>query len=271
MIDMLECIDPKAVTNSDYMAFLDGQGRPEFVAHYALCPFCRQEVASYQKLDNLVQLNFRFTLPAERLARMCLEPQTLGEYNLGLLETLENKRVAAHLSVCEFCTTELNLLQKWLPELDLVAPPVTRPEPKVGLWTKGWLRRVEAALRSLGQPQSGLSFAGVRGAGLDTGVALDGMPQVYEAEEVQVTVSIETNGPRRRDVTVMGQVLHDSYLPDDLKGLEVRLFQGTEAVAIQEIDDAGYFVFENLAPIRQFGLELTMPDKVVVISTIQVN
>lgn len=268
MIETLGCVDPKQVDDADYLAYLNHDGRSEFEAHLATCPFCQREVELYRKQDRAMRRNFNFIISSER--PFCTETHKLGEYSLGLLSLLEKRELEAHLNSCQFCSEELNNLQSWLPEAELVPTTsqpgakqfVERDQPEPFLVR---LRRVVATLLSIGLPQGDLALAGgLRGS-------LDGAPQIFEAEEVQITITVQPAGPRRADLKVEGLVQRAAHDLAELEGVPVRLLKGTELLATEQIDDIGNFVFESVAPSDKFDLEITLEDKVVLVPDVSTN
>lgn len=268
MIETLRCVDSSQVAEADYLAYINHDGRPEFEAHLATCPFCQNEVAVYSKLDAALHRNFNFITSSER--QFCADTYKLGEYVLGLLEPVEKRKLESHVNSCDFCSEELNDLQSWLPEADKV-PTISSPGPRQVQDSTiiepniGWLRKVVATLLNVTQPQPGLAVAGgLRGS-------LAGVPQVFEAEEVQITITVQSAGPRRADLKVEGLVQRADHDLAELEGVPVRLLKDKELLATEKIDDIGNFVFESVAPADTFDLEITLEDKVVLVPDVSTN
>jgi hypothetical protein len=249
------------VNDTDYIAYLEDDGRPEFLEHLQECGYCRNEIATYQKEAGQLHQQFRFIIPPSR--SLCPEAYKLGEFLLGLLEGVEQRTVAAHIKACPFCREEAVSLQEWLPEADSTSPDLSTSQK----WfdpVRG-LRIVLASLFNPAQSHQGFAFAGVRGAA-------ERAPKVFKAEEVQITLMVQPAGPRRNDLLVEGLVQRlDTIEPDGVEGAEVRLMKDTELLATSEIDEIGNFVFENIAPCDKFNLEIVLSDKIVQLYDVSAN
>ncbi|MEI6043593.1 MAG: hypothetical protein WCS37_04270 [Chloroflexota bacterium] len=273
MIDIIGCVDPDKVTDTDYLALINKDGRAEFDKHLRECPYCQNEVALYRKFDSLIHKNFRFLSSSKRL--LCLETQKVGEYALGLLGGIEERNVAAHLEVCSLCQEEFKSLQAWLPEEELAPTPISSNLQSRGVLNTpsllhtpdvgNWLRKVIATLITPRPSLGGFALAGVRGN------ATERTPQVFQAEEVQVTLMVQQAGPRCSDLLVEGLVQRLNTDVDDLEGAPVRLLKDAELLATEVIDDIGNFVFESVRSCKTFDLEITLSDKIVLVQDIITN
>jgi anti-sigma factor RsiW len=267
MLETLGCVNPGQVNDEDYLAYLNNNARPEFEAHLATCPYCRREVEAFRRADDAVHRNFGFIVSPERT--FCKEAQKLGEYVIGLVSLVETREIEGHLASCAYCQNEVQELRAWLPDPEFVS--ISSPGQRLATTpaqreaTLGWLRRVVATVLSVGQPQGGPVLAGaLRGS-------LHGLPQVFQAEEVQITLSIQSAGPRRAELTIEGLVQSANHETAELEGAEVRLIKDAELLALEHIDDSGNFVFEEVPPTDKFDLEIMLIDKIVAVHDVSVN
>jgi len=260
MTEILNCVNSEQVKEADYLAYINKDGRTEFAAHLQTCAYCRNELEIYRKFDNLLHRNFGLRWKSERT--LCLDTQKLGEYALNLLLPVEQSYVEAHLSGCSFCSAEFRSLYEWLPEPGQPELPINNSN-----WEKAqnWLRRVVANLISVGRSQDNMAMvaAGLRGN-------LEGIPQVFEAEEVQIMVTVQSAGLRRSELEVVGEVQSSSHTLEELEGAEVRLLKENQLLAIETINDTGNFFFDNVPSFPNFNLEITLSDKIVQVLGVEV-
>jgi hypothetical protein len=254
MIDIIGCVNPDTVVETDYLASINKDERPEFKLHLKDCAYCQTEVAAYRKFDSIMHKNFRFIVANNRT--LCIETQKLGEYALNLLSGVEERIITSHLEVCPSCREEYQSLKNWLPEPE-VTTVQSRPQPR----DPSWLRKVVAVLIGTNQPKSTAALVGIRGSG-------DRGPQVFQAEEVQLTIMVQSAGPRRSDLLVEGLVQRSNTDLKELEGTEVRLLKDSVLLATEVIDDIGNFVFESVASCKKFDLEITLSDKIVIVPNI---
>jgi hypothetical protein len=253
MIDIIGCVNPDTVIETDYLASINKDERPEFKLHLKDCAYCQTEVEAYRKFDSLMHKNFRFIVSSNRT--LCIETQKLGEYALDLLHGIEERNVTYHLAVCSFCQEEYESLKNWLPEKELT-PTLPKSTPTKPSWLL--LPRVIARIIGTNQPQSGAALVGVRGSG-------DRGPQIFQAEEVQLTIMVQPAGSRRSDLLVEGLVQRLNTELKDLEGAEVRLLKDSILLGTEVIDDIGNFVFESVISCKKFDLEITLSDKIVIV------
>ncbi len=272
MTEILRCINPDQIQESDYLADLNNDARPEFEAHLQACQYCRAEVAAFGKLDSLMHKNYGFIVAPERI--LCTETIKLGEYLLGLLDEIGQRNLKAHLTACQYCTEELTNLKRFMPEEPIsFVPrrPSTTPQINFGD-IKDWLHRVVATVLTATQPQVGMATAGAVRSTTMIPTMLDGTPQIFEAEDVQVTITVQSAAKRTTDVKIEGLVQRENYGQDELEGSEIRLIKDNdELVATVKIDDSGNFVFERIARSQIFTMEITLNDKLIIIPGIKAN
>ncbi|HEX2916618.1 MAG TPA: zf-HC2 domain-containing protein [Chloroflexia bacterium] len=257
MDTQIKCIAPEQVNETDYLAYINQDGRLEFSAHLAACPFCRQEVATLGQLDKIFTRQLHHTKPQNRAA--CYDTQKLGEYALGMLNAKERGEIERHLKDCAYCPEEVAELKSFLKQPDATLERIAaNSTPLAGL------RRVVAALMQAGPgPSLGVPM-GVRGSAAKT-------PQVYRAEDVQVTLIVQPTVSRPPTLAIEGLIYSDSLETEDLEGAEVKLLQDSAQVKAARVDDTGNFAFSNLSLDSTFEIEITLPDKVVLIPNIGIS
>jgi hypothetical protein len=103
----MECSQPGAIREEEFIAFTEGESvRPAVVEHLAHCSKCSSQVALYQRLEReLTRKLYRWDCPSS---------QTLGEYQLGLLDREHAAVIQEHLRACVLCSTELVALIDFL-------------------------------------------------------------------------------------------------------------------------------------------------------------
>ncbi len=174
----------------------------------------------------------------------CPDAQTLGEYELDMLDPVERTRIAAHAVDCADCTAELSELRTFLARPTSVSEPV--------------LQRARRILATLFTPQPGLAYGGLRGAG-------DLSTRVYEAGDVTITL-----GPGSTSGSVLGLVVAGDTPPASLEAHAVRLLNPLGAPAGTQLDDLGNFEFAHVAA-GIYSLEVDLPVGVVVIEALHVD
>lgn len=174
----------------------------------------------------------------------CPDAQTLGEYQLDLLDAAERTHVAAHAVDCDECRDELQTLRAFLAAPTPIADP-----PLAGV------RRFIATLFS---PAPGLAYSGLRGAADDS-------TRVFEAHDVTVSIGrTQTTG------SLLGLVVAADQPPEALEGHEVRLLPREGAPMRAQLDDLGNFEFPDVAA-GNYALEVELPDGVLVIEELRVD
>jgi hypothetical protein len=174
----------------------------------------------------------------------CPDAQTLGDYQLELLDPEDRTRIAAHAVDCDECRDELQTLRAFLAMPTLVADsPLAR------------MRRFVATLFT---PAPGLAYGGLRGAQNDS-------TRVFEANDVTISV-----GRAQASGSLLGLVVAAGQVPDSLHGREVRLLPREGPVLRTRLDDLGNFEFTQVAAGR-YALEVELPDGVVVIEELRVD
>ncbi len=263
MTELLKCIDPAQVDDADYLAAIAADARPNFNYHLEQCQFCQNELESYRMFDRQMHQHFGFiTGPARAL---CVEAHRLGDFILGLLSQVETKKVDEHLKHCQFCSAEVSDLTSWLT--DSADPLLSLTQPGSGASRPGgWLRKVVATLLNVGETtgRPNYALAGVRGG-------TEGLPHTYQAEEVSITVTIQTLKPYSKEWMVLGLVQRDNHTMEAIAGVEVRICESGQTLATETIDELGNFVFAEVTPPDLFDLEIALEDKVVLVPHLKLN
>ncbi len=255
----MRCSSPEAVTPEEIVAYVDGDAPPRVVEHIRSCSSCAAEARRYARAQaRLRQALHRFDCPT---------PQTLGEYNLGLVSAEDRVRIAAHVLECSACAEELRTLRAFLAD----EPPST-----VGSGAAERLRRIVAALVT---PRPGLAPVGLRGA-------VGAVGRTYEAEGISISISV-TPGTRRGRYALVGLVLFGTGA-DYSSTREVVLAgpaapsqpaQATPDQAIPAratpaqatpVDDFGNFAFDDLTP-GIYQLELRLSDRSIVVEALRIG
>lgn len=237
----LKCIDPSQVNDIDYMAYLDGDERPEFTEHLKKCEFCRNEVAEYAAYS--VKLHQQLKPIKAALRANCPNTQTLGEYVLDLLKKPARQELEQHLASCEYCSHEYAQLNGWLVE------PQTAKATSL-------LKRVIATVSSVARPMS--LQLGLRGTARP-------VPQTYEANGVIINVAVQSAGAAKQDLQVVGQLLSDDENAElDIDGAEARIISSGQILATETVDEMGSFFF-NQVKSAGFDLEIQLKDCIIIV------
>src|SRR5262245_39201446 len=164
MQDPVTCIRPGAITPEDLIAYADGEARDAVIDHVRICPACAAEARAYARSERRLRLGLlRFDCPS---------PQTIGDYQLDLLDPVDRQAVAAHLVECPRCADELRTLRDFLADL----PPVPDESP-----VRSVADRLKRVVASLIPPPGRAAYAGLRG---DSSTST----QTYQAGAITVTI-----------------------------------------------------------------------------------
>jgi hypothetical protein len=174
----------------------------------------------------------------------CPDAQTLGEYQLDLLDQTDRIRIASHATDCDECRTELQTLRAFL------AASIDMPEPA--------LARARRVVATLFAPKPGLAAGGLRGSA-------DASTRIFEAGDVTVTL-----GPGESSGSIFGLVVAAGQSPEALDGRDVRLVPRDGAPVVVQLDDLGTFEFVSV-PAGLYLLEIDLPDGEVVVEELRVD
>jgi anti-sigma factor RsiW len=168
----------------------------------------------------------------------CPPSAELGEYQLGLLARSQAAAIAAHLAECPHCRAEVAQLRGYLASLARAEAPNIVERAKV---------LVASLVSGTSTPGPALTpaLAGLRGGDA---------PLVYEAGDVQITLTVEASeqAPERR--TLFGLLIGA-----ELAGARVQLHQATRLASETTIDAAGNFVLTDV-DMSSFELVISDPD-----------
>ncbi len=268
----MECIEPGAIRDEELIAYAeDEKVRPAVSKHLAHCQACSSQVVTYRQLEHKL---------AYKLYRWdCPPSQILGEFQLGLLDTVFSTAVKTHLRACVLCSAEMTALTQFLSNDPFLVEPVLavqqngsaqRPslngrypveEAKRALehlreQTLAGARRIVATLLPPVQPNFAMQRTPVQ--------QLAQWPRNYTAEDVNISLQLESNPRQQTTLQLVGLVTCKGVILDALQGIPVRLTDLTGVSYTQTIDDLGNFVFSALAPAT-YVLELLFPEGVVVV------
>jgi hypothetical protein len=226
------------ISPDDLIAYLDGDLTPDRAKRIADDPHWSAQAREYAETQAALQGRlYRFSCPA---------PQTLGEYELGMLTAADRTRIAQHVIACPHCTAELGTFRTFMAtEVD--APPI------------GAVERVRRFVATL-VPQPRGAVAGLRGAGDET-------TRAYHANGVTITVDI---GPVRRGRTsLIGLIVRDDggAVP---AGNIATLVGVSGAVVTAEIDDLGNFAFDEVRT-GTWQVEVGIGDDIIAIEEIRIG
>jgi hypothetical protein len=281
----MECSQSGAIRDEELVAFIEGESvRPAVVEHLAHCQKCSSQVALYRQLEQgLTSKLYRWDCPAS---------QTLGEYQLGLLNREQAAAIQAHLRACVLCSSELVTLIDFLdadadpmlvervanvpgrvPEAissGFFLPPMSRLADNikqgVGRVREEALSGIQSVVALLLPPQPGISVQRGSSAQADSARV---WPRNYQAESVTISLNLEPD-PRQRDaLQLIGLVMRQGAEVDALDGLQTRLLEGDTVVQTQCVDDLGNLVFSALKPAT-YTLELLFPERTIIVEQIPV-
>lgn len=173
--------------------------------------------------------NFEHWLGAQMYRAKCPSTLTLGEYAQRLLSGETSARLAAHLTECPACRTEMNFWQTFLAdEVDAVTP-VQMP---------GAIETVRRLVAVLQSPSGGMALqpvaSGLRGAAGDQ--------LTYEAEGVQIFIDVQQDPAQSHLFVIHGLVIG----LDSTEAAEAELSLGSHPVAQTAVDGLGNFSFASL-------------------------
>lgn len=228
------------VSPEDTVAFVDGESPPEVAEHIRACAVCSAEAREHDRIQRaLRQKLYRFDCPSA---------QTVGDYQLNMLDTEQDVQVARHVLECQECTAELHSLRAYLAS-----------DPQLTTTTMDRVRRVVARLFT---PTPGLAPAGVRGVS-------HGHTLTYEAGDVAITVQPNAASSAGQ-ASVIGMVLPMGADIAAFTGAEARLSAPDGTLHRRALDDFGSFTFDGI-PIGVYTLEVELLDQVALIEGLLVG
>lgn len=229
-----ERFEHEDLQEGDLLAYLDGEAPPATARHIATCPRCQAELAGLRAAEAL--------LSAALTRADCPAPELLLRYQAGLLGAEEAAIVAEHIAACADCTEELALL----------AEP---PAPSLA----GSLARAGARiLRALLQPAPPPALA-LRGD--EPG----GRRVAYAVEGYQVLLATTPGRPATGPAQLEGQLLSPGAPATGM----ARISAGEAIVAEAEVDELGFFAFDQLPP-GSYTLTLDLGEDQIVVEPLAV-
>lgn len=186
-----------------------------------------------------------------RLYRViCPDPLSLGEYQLDLLSSNQNKQIKQHLKHCPHCRQEAINLKIFLPD------PLLDHIPGFSHRIKIWIaERVSSEPRPT---MTGMPAFALRGEAEDAG------PLFYQAGDVQLTLEIQDDPEHPGYKTILGLVL-GTALPE----MTAHLWQAGRPLATNPVDELGNFIFNQLAA-GQYELILAGADVEIHVQDLQI-
>ncbi len=240
----MKCIAPHEITEEQLLAYSDGEADDIAVEHIGRCPYCQEQARTIAANQSILRILF------QRVE--CPDAHTLGEFHLGLLSADKRAAIDDHLKSCSECATEINDLAHFLRDVPITLPPVP-------LQTQ--LKRLVA--RPVTPPPGpvaqspALAFRGAAAA----------PPDVYQAEDIKMVVGLEVDGLRAGRKMLLGFTTREGMPIDSLTGARVQLSRRGQAIALEQVDTLGNFVFCDLTS-GEYELMLFTDQEQIVIETI---
>lgn len=271
----MECSEPGLIRDEELLAYLTGERvRPVVEQHLSRCPRCSAQLADFRRLElSLLSKLYRWDCPPS---------QTLGEYQLGLLEPEAALAVRFHLRACVSCVAELSTLGEFLSDDPLLAKQTspawlsstlpaqnnhhTHAQP-IGTMLNHLLDRASTGARRV---VATLLPPAPRAAYQRAAASPDLWPRHYAAEDFSISLQVERETGRVDSFQLIGFVTRKDAALESLQGIPVLLSSQTETVSAQNVDELGNFVFSALGPAL-YNLELQAADGIIVIEHIPVE
>ena len=233
-------------TDAELLAYLDGESDPELTAQIKRSP------TGLKRAQELARLQSRLTAELYRLE--CPRSETLGEYQLALLDQTQAIAVARHLQVCPHCTREMIQMRDYLGE------GATSQEPGPFKGIRVLIARLvsEIGKSSLpGEVAFTPAYVMLRGGAQ--------RPVILEADGLLINLDIQpVNGER---VNIVGQVAAEDQ--DLWTDGSVELRQDGILQCESVLDDLGAFRCDG-TPTGPVELVFVSKSGVVVLANIEV-
>lgn len=136
------CQLPPPLTEEEIESLLDGITRQDLTDHLAQCPACATRLQQAQAFHTALE---------QRLHRWnCPDANTLADYQMDLLPSADQQRVAEHIAACAYCQVEIATLRDFLaspdaPPLQPTAKPPVNTASRISKLPHAYLARVSAA------------------------------------------------------------------------------------------------------------------------------
>jgi hypothetical protein len=142
---------------------------------------------------------------------------------MRLLPSREQKQVASHVKTCSYCLSELRRLAR----ADLATSSAKQ-------WIPDIARQVIEAV--LAPPTTEWAIAARGGKHRQ---------QRYQAGDLEIIVGVE---PTANRWCVRGRVIRQGRAADDVIGRPAYLALQDQVITTEQVDETGYFVFEDVSP-----------------------
>lgn len=246
---MADCIDPGAIRGEDLAAYaLDPDGDEAIRNHVAQCPACAAEVDEMRALA---------THLGKRLTRFdCPSSEELDAYLAQELPPARQEEVAQHLQQCSRCTEEVAMSQTFLAQEDpLLTWLATAPAPTT------LLRRLVAALQS--HNGNATPALALRGAAHQANT-----PQIYTIEDVSISLRYLAEPQSQLQGIISVAADPDVMMTSiPVKLLTIAENEAEPALFAETTAEMGFFTITPVPPGR-YQLEITLPERLIVIETL---
>lgn len=233
----MTCIGPTTPDDLELLAYADNQASADVVEHLSTCPTCQARANVLGREQHMLQVLLYRT--------GCPRSLELGEYGMGLLTGERATEIAAHLSCCPTCRSELATLDVFMVG-----------HARSGAY--GGAEQVIGMLRTVVARLSDITLGGSAGrlAPALRGVSPDAVraPAVYDAEEILVTVESWPEGLGRATRQLVGLVAGFT----NSTGASVEIEGGDSTSSIAAIDDLGNFGLPGIPPAK-YNLLIRLP------------
>ncbi len=198
------------------------------------------------------------TAAQQRLLRYdCLSTETIVNLAAGACSPAERATAEAHVHSCARCAEEwqLALAAKALPEplLEWAAPTLRQ---QIATQVRRLVARLASDLPAAPAPALALR-----------GVPVGERPQIFEAEDITVSVATERT---RKGMLVTGILSASAQQDLVLASVPVRLLApGADSVAEEQAEQGTFQM--GPVPVGIYDLEIVLPDRVIVIEGLQLR
>lgn len=234
---MNHCSSPPQLTDDQLSAVLDGQPDPSVSTHLARCAWCAG------RLDRARHIEQRLAAALQRWD--CPPPDRLRDYHLACLSPSEASAIAAHLSQCPHCSTELAILSDFLESTatPAVRPVYLPPRPPGPRWRVGEL----------------VAQVAPRPPGLATRRAAPREPLIAEAAGNTLMIDTEDSDG---SLALIGHLVASE--PERWLGALVELRRDNRLLATALLDEGGGFRCAAIAP-GPVSMRISAPDGVAIV------
>jgi hypothetical protein len=102
----MDCIFASPLTDEQISLLLDGVSDEDLRSHINQCPACHRHFQEARQVETMLR--------KQLLRGDCPTSQKLADFQMGLLEKLEQMNVAKHLETCSTCREELRILSDFM-------------------------------------------------------------------------------------------------------------------------------------------------------------